>query len=249
MREPDFAAILLDALHMIHQGEGRTRSEGPLPEVVRDFDALHLCGGGASEESFRTAFRQAPWPATFGADGSFAGTKGGHALLADFGLRGLVIDLGQSSLKISTLDQRWIFPRDFQRLPFASEVGDRQRESQQATLRDFITESLRRCLTQSIPSIPSIASAAPASGVVLALPARLDDHCTPEACSYAGLTGNTAFVPDCLTAAGLNHVPTFILNDAELAALSARQELHPVSSRKTLVLTIGFGVGAALLTT
>ena len=47
--------------------------------------------------------------------------------------------------------------------------------------------------------------------------------------------------------AGLAGLSLFVLNDAELAALSARLDSRLAGFRKVLVLTLGFGIGAALI--
>ena len=63
-------------------------------------------------------------------------------------------------------------------------------------------------------------------------------------CTYPWLKGD-GIVSEILAAAGLAGVPTWLLNDAELAALGVA-ERGPVR-QPTLVLTLGFGVGGALL--
>ena len=45
----------------------------------------------------------------------------------------------------------------------------------------------------------------------------------------------------------LTEIAAYVLNDAELAAVSARYDPGPRRPSRTLVVTIGFGVGAALL--
>jgi hypothetical protein len=91
------------------------------------------------------------------------------------------------------------------------------------------------------------AAGTPVEGLVIALPSRLDDEGVPEGSSYQGMGGDATLVEDALEIAGLPHAMTWLLNDAELASLSAR--LHPRvdSGKRTLVLTLGFGLGAALL--
>ncbi len=52
-------------------------------------------------------------------------------------------------------------------------------------------------------------------------------------------------MPEILAAAGLARVPTLLLNDAELAAIGVAT--RPPIAAPTLVLTVGFGIGGALL--
>jgi hypothetical protein len=93
------------------------------------------------------------------------------------------------------------------------------------------------------PALELIASAL--SGLrgpcLLALPCALGDDLQLTECSYD-------WRPDDLKAllrlAHLDEETALIMNDAELAAVAARDE---VPAGRTLVLTLGFGVGAALL--
>ena len=81
--------------------------------------------------------------------------------------------------------------------------------------------------------------------VVLALPCDFPAD-VPGPCSYAGLEGDADFVEAVLAEAGLADRHCVYLNDAVLAALSVRES---VAGRlpATLVVTLGFGVGGALL--
>ena len=85
----------------------------------------------------------------------------------------------------------------------------------------------------------------PPEPLVVALPSRLDDAGVPEGSSYIGMAGDALLLPDVVAAAGLGDTGILVLNDAELAAHSARLTARVQAG--TLVLTIGFGVGAALL--
>ena len=78
---------------------------------------------------------------------------------------------------------------------------------------------------------------------MLALPAEIGDDLAVADCSYPWADGDRTLVDDVLTSAGVD-VPTLLLNDAELAAVTV-QEQEPVCT--TLVLTVGTGVGAALV--
>ena len=59
--------------------------------------------------------------------------------------------------------------------------------------------------------------------------------------------GDCTLLPDALEMAGLPDLPLLVLNDAELAALSAISDERLARFRKVLVLTLGFGIGAALI--
>ena len=64
---------------------------------------------------------------------------------------------------------------------------------------------------------------------------------------YAGLRGYRDFVPDVVKSAGLSDVPAYVLNDAELAAFRARANSELAAFQKILILTVGFGIGGALV--
>ena len=109
-------------------------------------------------------------------------------------------------------------------------------DEQRLELRRFLAEHLQASATNI-----------PVEGLVIALPSRLDDDGVPEGSSYEGMAGDATLVRDTLEMAGLTDVPVWLLNDAELAAESAR--MHPAvdAQKRTLVITLGFGLGAALL--
>jgi hypothetical protein len=77
---------------------------------------------------------------------------------------------------------------------------------------------------------------------LLALPCALDDDLRLTDCSYAWRAEDLGPL---LRLAQLDEETALIMNDAELAAVAALEEV-PAAGR-TLVLTLGFGVGAALL--
>jgi len=61
------------------------------------------------------------------------------------------------------------------------------------------------------------------------------------------MQADRTLLPDALELAGLPALPLLVLNDAELAALGARSDARLAGFRKVLVLTLGFGIGAALI--
>ena len=233
IRDSVFPHILQEALINLRAGCGATRSDGPVPSEIRGFDALWL-GGGGCDAALRKMLRDSPYPVHFAEAEAFAGECGGLALLAQQGCAGCVVDLGQTQLKISTREKRWTFARDFKALPVRDDDADYDHAAQRLRLREFIASSLRECGVQP-------------EAVVFALPARLGDDGKPEGSSYAGMRGDARLVPDALALAGLAPRIVFVLNDAELAALSALADVRVSPAKRTLVLTLGFGLGAALL--
>jgi hypothetical protein len=233
IRDPDFPRILREALINLRAGGGATRSDGPVPPEIRGFDALWL-GGGGCKAALRKVLRDSPFPVYFAETEAFAGERGGLALLAREGCAGCVVDLGQTQLKISAAGKRSTFARDFEALPVRDDDAECDHPEQRLRLREFIACSLCECGAQP-------------EAVVFALPARLSADGEPEGSSYIGLRGDVQLVPDALALAGLAPRIVFLLNDAELAALSALADVRVSPAKRTLVLTVGFGLGAALL--
>ena len=153
-------------------------------------------------------------------------------------MSGWVLDLGQSQLKLATPDRRWTFQRDSTRLRAAGEVPACGIPAQRRRLREFLALKLKMALTES---------QRPPEALLFALPTRLTADGTPLGGNYAGLRGYREIISETLAMAGLTNVPAFVLNDAELAALAARSHPGLASARKILVLTLGFGIGAALV--
>jgi hypothetical protein len=79
---------------------------------------------------------------------------------------------------------------------------------------------------------------------LLALPCALEDDLSLTSCSYGWAAGDLLPL---LEAANLDSENALIVNDAELAAVAAMSDPQVPATIRTLVLTLGFGVGAALL--
>lgn len=244
MHGPEGPAVLRATLLELWAGRGTTRSEGATPASVHQFPSLYITGGGAP--AVAAALAEGPWRLLVGRDPEQACAPGGHSILAAAGLRGWVLDLGQSALKISTAPAESglrMFPRAVDVLPVRDDALHQSAawvESQRRALRAFLAAGLRSALESA---------AAPPAGLVVALPSRLDDAGVPEGSSYIGMAGDVTLVADALHVAGLAETPAWVLNDAELAAATARLDsrLPPPGQGAVLVLTLGFGLGAALL--
>jgi len=234
--EPAFAPVLREALQNLHSGAGVTRATGPLPPALKGFDAVFLAGGRALDPGLQALVANIP-PVFFGADGVFTSAAGGFHLLSARGLSGWVLDLGQSQLKIATPERRWLFPRDSTRLRAAGEVPVSELAAQRRRLKEFLALKLEAV---------NVASGCRPKALVAALPTRLADDGTPLGGSYAGLRGYRELLPDVLGMLGLSDIPLLVLNDAELCGFAALADSRLGPFRKILVLTLGFGLGAAL---
>lgn len=236
--EPDFPLALRNGIELLREGQGTTQSSGPVPRLVAGFEAVFLTGGRAGEQRPLAGLDGIATPFAIAEEGVFGGVAGGFHWLRSRGLSGWVVDLGQSQLKLATPDRQWIFQRDSTRLRAAGEVSPFEIPVQRRRLREFVALKLQLARTGS--------QRAP-EALVFALPTRLAADGTPLGGNYAGLRGYREMIPETLKLAGLSNVPSFVLNDAELAAFSARADPRLAGFRKILVLTLGFGIGAALV--
>jgi hypothetical protein len=223
LRTPTFPRVLLEALDALHAGRARARMPDTPLEPARGFGFLYVPGGGAEALAAAAADLETgrPWRARVAPD-AFAGARGAEVLCP--GPDTLVLDLGQTSLKAS-LDQRQA------RLPRGPDTRP----------------GLRDSLCAGIAAL-GVAADRPPRAVVVALPCSLDDDGVPGSSTYTALEGDRDLVADVLARTGLSDVPALVLNDAELAALAASATCPAeTATNLTLVLTIGHGVGGAVL--
>lgn len=210
-----------------------------------DFDALFVGGGLVELPGVRERLqaRASAFPIHVGA-GRFVGEAGGLALLAGRGFAGgAVADVGQTSVKVSAGSQRLWRERDPAAVPFLL-IGQ-PRPAGTAHVQaaaDFIGQAITALLELARPADPAL---------VLGLPCPLDEALVPGGCTY-GWEGQpvVARILDAVDTwarpwPGARPV-AFVLNDAELAAESARRDAA-VPPGRILCLTLGFGPGGALV--
>jgi hypothetical protein len=239
MPTPQFPEILLQCLKQLRRGEGATRSEGPVPAEIAGFDAIFASGGRSREPALRAALQELGLPIAFSATPEFPAEAEARKLLTSRGsTHPWICDLGQTSFKVCTGGASQVYPRDERVLPVRTENSEEQIREQRSELRAWLHAALSHFRR---------VAARPPDALFFALPSRLDDAGVPEGSSYVGMAGDAALVADVLELAQL--CPDFVLtaNDAELAALEVASHRELDRAKKVLVLTIGFGVGAALV--
>jgi hypothetical protein len=237
MEHVKFPRILRMIIKMLRLGEGNTLSAGPVPQVIAGFDSLHVAGGRAGESKFSSALQALKLPVTVSPSPDYPGREQGLRLLASMGsTTGWVCDLGQTSFKIGANACQMRFQRNFEQLPGRRNALDDTRDKQRKMLRAWLSESICRFL----------AIARPPDGILFAMPSRLNDEGVPEASSYIGMEGDSALIADAISIAGVHPGCVLVVNDAELAAMEALAEEELQLCRKTLVVTLGFAMGAAL---
>jgi len=148
----------------------------------------------------------------------------------------VVADVGQTAVKVLWGSRRGHHTRDFTALPIASEVAAPALVPFHAAVVAFVATAIRETLGGARPA-----------AAVLALPCELDDDLNAGGCSYPIPKPDPTLAADILAEAGLDDLAALVLNDAELAAHAAALDPRVPRDRPTLVLTLGFGVGGALL--
>jgi hypothetical protein len=225
-RGPDFGVALGRAAEVLASGAGVTESRTPLPPACTGIRRVVLAGGGATAVRWRSDVL----PAEHAAEPERHAEHGGLQVLARLGRRGLVVDLGQSRLKLAWATGRLVYARDFEAIPVSEPPADgRGRDA----LIAFVAGALREAVGDEPPE-----------AIILGLPCAIDDDCLIGTCTYPWSAGDS-LVPELLEAAGLGPVPTWLVNDAELAAIGLADQ--GLAQDGTLVLTVGFGVGGALV--
>jgi len=226
------------------------------------FERLWLTGGLTRLRGFGLAVVAsligAPFKARLCPAGAYPCESSGLDLLTARGLTGgIIADVGQTAIKLSisaplppgvegagARPLRILRARRLEELPRRF-IGDAPVTRAGARA---VVESAAPWIASAV--LDAVEAAVPREvppALVLSLPCPVADDLTPGACTY-GWEGDASLVPR-ITAA-LDYAGAFrrapavtalVLNDAELAALSAPPGV------RTLAITLGFGPGAALL--
>lgn len=212
------------------------------------FDRAFVGGGLSALPAFAETLRTAAGGLEVHVSdaGPWVAEEGGRALLVQAGApAGLVADVGQTALKASAGGIRLLRERDLGRLPLRLIGPDgRSGGADTGTAASFLAGALAEALARGRPRDPCL---------LLALPCAVSDDGVPGACTY-GWQDDRSLLPallERLDAAGRPwpgaEPELLLLNDAELAAETARVVLPAREGASTLCLTLGFGPGGALL--
>lgn len=228
----EYFTALRDFLLRLHEGTAVTADPADTLALqpAKGFRVAVLCGGEARHPLLRTVLQAKELPFSISIDegGEFVGRRGAQKVFNIMRWQnGVALDLGQTQLKVMTERGSFCIPRDLLQLPLGAHALSA--ETGRARLRTFIEEGLR-CAGKLISSQQP-------DGVVLALPVALDKHGIAQSATYPGLWGPVEPIFSDL----FPQQPWVVLNDAVLAALALCRP-----PEKTLVVTLGFGVGGAL---
>jgi hypothetical protein len=224
-RARGFGAVLARGVEALRSGAAASESGALFPDACRTIQRVVLAGGAAADLEWPSALPVSVAPA-----GEFCGERGGLSILERAGARGIVVDLGQSRLKVSSRAARRVYPRDLAAIPLSGRpVDGRGREA----LVAFVAGALIEACAVATPE-----------ALVIGLPCEISPEGRIGACSYPWDEGDSIVV-EILERAGLGEVPGTLLNDAELAAVGVAE--HDPAAGTALVLTLGFSVGGALV--
>ncbi|MES2824109.1 MAG: hypothetical protein V4732_10945 [Pseudomonadota bacterium] len=237
MYKQDFPETLKNVIQQIHAGLAVTASKLEINPISRAFDALYVAGGGALDPRIINALKQLSVPIIVAPDPVFSGVPGGNKILANHGLEGIVIDLGQTQIKIANAGELHTFKRDFAAIPIRSETESEQDAVQLQSFVRYVSSSIAETIKNTVKP----------KGIVLALPCDIDNDGVLGGSSYAGMKGNADLVDSIIHHANLEDVQVLLLNDAELTAASALHDKNVIKFNKILVITLGFAVGATIL--
>jgi hypothetical protein len=226
---------LVEAIDRLRKGNARTRSRTPISVRARELQAVWLAGGRSRSVDAEALAAAVGLPVWIADAPTMVAERAARVLVPDATLA--VIDLGQSQLKVFMGGRRFDHPRPWDRLPLRDGPVTIAPEAARTALRAWVGGALQHATHQSRIR---------PDAVVIALPCELPAAPTPGASSYPGLQDDAGFVPDVLAAAGWAPRRVLVLNDAELAAVAAGLDPR-TRGTLTLVLTLGFGVGGALL--
>ncbi|MEM7153270.1 MAG: hypothetical protein AAF799_10545 [Myxococcota bacterium] len=195
-------------------------------ELARDIDTVVLAGGGV-EPAIEASLAELGLTVHVADDPSFAAVRAGWTTASPS--VDLCADLGQTSLKLFDGRHAWRVERDERLAPMARAAGD---ETSRSTTLDFIAEAL--------------GTHAASGRVLLALPCEVGSDQAPTVCTYCWRDPDPTWRAELAERMGIELEHLRLVNDAELAATAAFVQLGPRPT-PTLVLTIGFGVGAAIV--
>ena len=226
--DPSFYRSLVAAVLALRSGKAVREGGERLPAAP--WDAVALVGGALDETGARDAFDAAGITLDVVAADPFFASSHAREVLAEFGPaydRAVVIDVGQTSVKGAGPATRIHRPR-------AAAVALDAR----AELVRYVASVLADACAGSVPGF-----------VLLALPCEVetrDGALVLGSSTYPTAGEGEALVREILASAGCESAASAVVNDAILAAWALARRV-PSLTQSRLVLTLGLGVGAALV--
>tara|TARA_B110001454_G_scaffold219179_1_gene250771 strand:- start:58389 stop:59129 length:741 start_codon:yes stop_codon:yes gene_type:complete len=139
----------------------------------------------------------------------------------------VTIDWGQTTIKCYTPKGKQVWQRDLNQFPIRCSTSPQNISNTDSKIK--IRNQFSKLLGQSSPK-----------KIGLALPLKMDHQLNAEPSTYEGLEGNLKNL-----FAGITNADIEFMNDAVLTARQIYEQNHLVPG-KSLIVTLGYGVGAAL---
>jgi hypothetical protein len=198
-------------------------------DAARRLRHVHLSGGGATQAAVE-AIARLGFECTASADPVFAAARAGMRELGPEAC----CDLGQTSLKVVEGESAVRVERDWKSAPHRDALPPGAYPNACRSTLEFLSRALAIVRSRK--------------RILLALPCEFTRADWPQGSTYCWGDPDQNFVEALEERLGLQSGAVDYLNDAELAGLAARADAQVPRGPPVLVLTIGFGVGGALLT-
>jgi hypothetical protein len=227
--EPSFYTSLASAVLALRAGRAVREDGTRLPACP--WDAVALVGGALDEAAARDAFDAARVPLDVVAADPFFASSHAREVLAELGPAydgAVVIDVGQTSVK---------------------GVGPTTRIHRPRVAGAVVLDARAELVTLASSALTEACAGVPPAFVLLALPCEVetrDGALVLGASTYPTAGEGAALVREVLVRAGCEAAASAVVNDAVLAAWALAQRV-PSQTQSRLVLTLGLGVGAALV--
>lgn len=227
-RMPRFASALATVAQQLRDAPPRQWSP-QVRERTASIQHIHLVGGGAAEPGLKRELLERGFSVSVAMDPRVATARAVPALDPST----TCVDVGQTSLKLADADGVACLERDLLAAPHRDETTPAaQRVARVATIH-----FLGKAIARHVRGRP----------LVLALPCEVSDDGVVAGCTYCWKRSDATLLRELADVAAVDWETLRVLNDAELAAVGAQLDCNVPADRLTLSLTIGFGVGAALL--
>ena len=224
--------LLFEFFKDLHQGVGKFINDRSqcVSRLASGFSSLHILGGASEglksqHQSSHVCENREPWilrlpfEVHFHSEPQWAGIRGLEKQSLGYKTP-LLIDWGQTSLKLSSNGAHKVIERDYELFPVLEPGSSTSHLS--SIVRDYFLDLL---------------SCYHFDSVFLSLPVEIFENGTAGDCSVPGLGYDLRSIFQC------DGVPVYVVNDAVAAAFSVGAERQNV---KSLIVTLGFAMGGCL---
>ncbi len=217
---PDFPA------HLARVASRTCASDPARPSQV------YISGGAARREGLSEALTSAGLNVLLAAEPVHAAALAGSEVLPGC----LCVDVGQTAIKVARRGHCTSIPRALSRAPLRDQVAPSEQIEARASTVEFFAEVFASLMRRCPPP--------PCADILLALPCAIAPDGTLGECTYCWDSPDRHLPAELLSAFAGARV--HLVHDAALAAVAAVSDPRLVPA-PTLVLTLGYGVGAAYL--